>query len=266
LAPSIALWCALAALPPGSAQARWGAAAPSSCQEVVVSADPDFAPYAWYDGTTMRGAAVGIVRNALQRIGLRYRVVYSGPFSRVLLSARSGLIDIVAELKIRPERETYLRFSRTAIFDNPSAAFVTAGSTLSYQQWDDLIPLQVGATRGTVFGGGLDEFLAERVQVDVGPGIAENFEKLARGRIQVFVSPYYPAQTYLRESGQESRFRALKPFVSTATTHVGWSKVSPCLDWLPALDEQLSIMARDGEIERTIATSIQEWRLAPPGR
>ena len=76
----------------------------AACQKVVVTADPEYPPYAWYDGETLRGASVDVVLAVLQAIKLPYELRYVGPFVRVLQNARVGDVDIVTELKRNAEQ------------------------------------------------------------------------------------------------------------------------------------------------------------------
>src|SRR5262249_21180295 len=160
------------------------------------SADPEFPPFAWYDGQKLRGASVDIVLAVLREIKLPFEIRYVGPFARLLVAAQQGEVDIITELKDTPERRNFLIYDPTALFRNPTSVFVKTGSPLVFRVWDDLRSKRGGVTLGTRFGGGFDEFLAAQLKTETAPGIKENFAKLGLGRIDYFVSPYYPAQSY----------------------------------------------------------------------
>jgi polar amino acid transport system substrate-binding protein len=234
------------------------------CRKVVVSADPEFPPYAWYDGKTLRGASVDVVLTVLRSMGLPYELTYEGPFARLLLTARRGGVDIITELKRNSEREVYLAFTETAIFTNPTSVFVRAGASIGdFHGRDDLRKRHGGVTRSTRFGDGLDEFIKDVLEVEEGPGIHENFAKLEARRIDYFISPHYPAMTYLITSGQEGRFTALKPFVAVAPVYVGWSKQSPCLSRLPEFDAKLKRYVAAMDAWRVMQASYADWRKEP---
>ncbi len=261
---SLTLGCTVLALAtvvaPSLLHAQESNAPGARCKEVLVSADPDFAPFAWYDGASLHGASVAVVTSILQRMGLKFRVVYSGPFPRLLAAAKAGRIDIITELKATPERHDFLRFSELPLFENPSAAYVLADSSIRLRGREALAAYRVGVTRGTAQGGDLDDFIAEHLGVDIGPGIRENFEKLAAGRIDIFISPYYPAEAYLEASGLQAKFRAIKPFLATDSSYVGWSKASPCSARLAEFDQKLAAMKADGELARALDLADREWR------
>jgi polar amino acid transport system substrate-binding protein len=233
------------------------------CRRVVVSADPEFPPFAWYDGKQMHGASVSVVTEILDGMGLPYEVRYVGPFLRLLQSAELGTVDIVSELKDTPDRREFLRFVPTPIFANPTAVFVKVKNRLHYGSRDDLKGHLGGVTHGTRFGGGFDEYLSSELHTESAPGIKENFGKLAVGRIEYFVSPYYPAMSYLAAAGKEGEFIALKPYVVQVDNFVGWSKKSPCLSRLPEFDAALAKRVRSGVTQRRVEEAISAWRQAP---
>jgi len=246
---------------PAAAPAALGAA----CRQVVVSADPEFPPYAWYDGKTLRGASVDVVLAVLRAMQLPYELRYVGPFVRLLRAAEMGEVDIVTELKRTPEREAYLAFSETSIFSNPASVFVRAGAPLKdgFRGRESLRGLHGGVTRATRFGDGFDDYARAALTIEEGPGIRENFLKLAAGRIDYFVSPHYPAMDFLVTSGQEHAFVALKPHVAVAPVFVGWSRRSPCLAHLAEFDQRLRRYVAAMDAGRALEASFADWRREP---
>lgn len=238
-------------------------AAQGQCTKVIVTADPEYPPYAWYDGQTLRGASVDVVLGVLQAIKLPYELRYVGPFVRVLQNARLGEVDIVTELKRNAEREEYLAYADTPIFTNPSSVFVRAGQNLKFTKREDLRGLHGGVTHGTRFGDGLDEYIMANLNVEAGPGIKENFLKLDAGRIDYFISPHYPAMAHLITSGNEGRFVALKPYVAEALNYVGWSRHSACLSRLPEFDAMLKRYLATLNTGRLVDDNQDAWRRNP---
>ena len=227
-----------------------------ACAKVVLSGDPDYPPFSWYDGHAMHGSAIEIAQRAFEHAGILYEVRYVGPFNRVLQSAKNGSIDVIAELKDTPERRDYLAFSRVAIFNNPVAVFVRNDSKLAFHEWKDLAGLHGGITLGNKFGGGFDEFLAQSLTVESANGIANNFAKLDLGRIDYFVNSYYPALNTLETEHKAGQFKALHPFVTESSNFVGWAKGSPCLARLGEFDRILSGMVKSGEVKHILESNL----------
>jgi polar amino acid transport system substrate-binding protein len=252
-----ALACAaLSALP------VWGFAGDnkSGCERVVVTGDPDYPPFSWYENGKFYGSAIEIVTAALKRIGLPYEVRYVGPFLRALNEARAGSVDIIAELKDNADRRAYLAFSKVPIFANPVAVFTRADRKLPFKEWGDLTGLRGGVTLGNKFGGGFDEYLAAQLTVETADRIKQNFDKLAYARIDYFVNSYYPALTYLVRANREAEFTALQPFVTASDNFVGWSRASACVGRLEQFDAALTAMVRSGEVRRIQDENFEKLR------
>ncbi|RZJ09374.1 MAG: transporter substrate-binding domain-containing protein [Rubrivivax sp.] len=239
------------------------ALAQDPCTKVVVTADPEYPPYAWYDGKSLRGASVDVVLAVLQAMNLPHELRYVGPFMRVLQNARAGDVDIITELKRNTEREEYLAYADTPIFTNPSSVFVRSGQNLKFTKREDLRGLRGGVTHGTRFGGGLDEFIEGHLSVETGPGIKENFLKLDANRIDYFISPHYPALSHLISSSGETRYKALKPFVAEALNYVGWSRRSACIGRLAEFDAMLKRYLATMNAGRLVDESQHAWRRHP---
>jgi polar amino acid transport system substrate-binding protein len=230
------------------------------CQQVILTGDPDYPPFSWYANDTFRGSAIEIATLALKRIGLPHEIRYVGPFPKVLDAAREGTVDLIAELKNTPERAQYLSFSKVPLFTNPVAVFTRVDQALTFNRWDDLVGLRGGVTLGHKFGGGFDEFIADRLTVEPADRISLNFSKLGNGRIDYFVNSYYPALAYLIRERREAQFKVLQPFATATDNFVGWSKASACINKLREFDAALAAMVRSGEVRRILDANVDQLR------
>lgn len=240
--------------------AGMSAANASSCKRAILTGDPDYPPFSWHENNVFRGSAIEIAERALHRIKLPYEIRYVGPFQKVLEAAKEGKVDLIAELKNTPERRAYLAYSEVPIFANPVAIFIRADRKISYETWDDLVGLKGGITVDNKFGGGLDEFVTNRLTVEVNSRIGLNFSKLANGQIDYFINSYYPALSYLVRERKQAEFRLLQPFATTSDNFVAWSKASPCAGKLTEFDAALSAMVRSGEVRRILEDNLDRLR------
>lgn len=230
-----------------------------TCSKVVISADSDYGPLHWYDGTKLTGASIEIAMAALTAIHVPYEVRYMGPFQRVLDGAKNGEIDMIASLKETPERRNYLVFSKVPLFSNPVAVFVARNHGFIYSGWNDLIGKRGGIAKGNQFGGGFDEFMSKNLAVEVEQKVYMNFKKIELGRIDYLVTGYYTGMAYLKHSGQLGQFVALHPFVTESNNLLAIARTSPCLKHLPALDAQLNSMQQSGELKAILEKNIQAF-------
>ncbi len=255
----LAVLLALAALGRTSS----GAAAESPggpCGRIVVSGDADYQPLSWFDGKDMRGAAETIVAAALTHMNLPFELREDGPFKRVLADAETGDVDIVAELKKTPEREVFLRFSSTPLFVNPVAVFTHRNRNLELPRREDLIGLRGGIVIANQFGGGLDEFLAQRLTVEELPRLELGLKMLELDRLDYFITSYYPGMSYLIERGWTTTYTIQRPYIAATENYVGISRQSRCAAELGSFDGTLATMAQDGEIERLFDAATKSWR------
>ena len=228
------------------------------CTKIVISADSDYGPLHWYDGTKLTGVSIDIATTALKVMHVPYELRYMGPFQRVLEGAKSGEVDMITSLKDTPERREYLAFSKVALFSNPVAVFVARSRPFNYTRWSDLIGKKGGIAIGNRFGDGFDDYMNKNLQIEWEQKTYMNFKKIELGRIDYLITGYYSGLGILKQSGQLDKFIALKPFITESDNLIAISKRSPCLKYLQALDNQLAIMRENGELktilERDIAT------------
>lgn len=236
------------------------AAAADGCKRVIITGDPDYPPFSWYDNKVFHGSAIEIAALALERIHAPYEIRHVGRFPQVLEQARQGKVDLIAELKNTPERQEYLAYSVVPIFTNPMAVFIRSDRKLAYQSWDDLIGKRGVMTASNKFGGGFDEFLKRRLTVDIADTIAASFASLAKGQAEYYVNSYYPAIFYLKQEGIEADFKALQPFVTATENFAAWSKASPCADKRAEFDAALMAMMRSGEVRRLLDSNLEKFR------
>ena len=170
----------------------------ASCERVIISAHPNYAPFHWAQGESLTGASIHTATDILNHLGVLWEVQHSGPWKRVLKEAHDGSIDLIPALKRTPEREAYLTFTRTPFFDNPVGVFRLRGNKpiSDLQELDGLIgSINAGDKHGTA----IDTFLAHQNVVQV-KGIRESFQMLDKGRVDYYVIGGRVAHSFLQEN------------------------------------------------------------------
>jgi polar amino acid transport system substrate-binding protein len=228
----------------------------ATCERVIISAHPNYAPFHWAQGDSLTGASIHTATDILNHIGVPWEVQHSGPWKRVLKEAYNGNIDLIPALKRTPERETYLTFTHAPFFDNPVSVFRTRGSEPinDLQALDGLIgSINAGDKHGSV----IDTFLAHQDVIQV-KGIQESFQMLDRGRVDYFVIGDRVARSFLKENNLEDKF--VKVFKLTgAQVHFAFSKQSPCAHLTSSFDKYLVEMNNDNTIHHFIEMYNDLW-------
>lgn len=240
-----------------------GVPAHAECSRLIVAADPSYPPLHWFDGKKMQGASIEIARRVLDDLKIPYEIRYVGPFSRLMVLAEHGEIDMIATLKKTPERERFLLFPTTPAFSNPVAVFALRDHSFEYNSRSDLIGLRGGISRGNKFGDGFDEYLAEKLTIEQANTPENNFEKLKAGRLDYLVTGYYTGMAYLIKRGYESKFMALSPYVADTTNFLALTKNGKCADKLEAINNKLIQLKNKGVLDDLIQRSFKTWKANP---
>ncbi len=235
----------------------------AECSRLVLTADPAYPPLHWHDGKTLQGASIEVAKRVLDDLKIPYEVRYVGPFPRVMLMAERGEIDMIATLKKTPEREKFLLFPDTAAFSNPVSVFAARKHTFKFRGRDDLVGLRGGITRGNLFGDGLDEYLRSSLSFEEANSPENNFDKLALGRIDYFITGYYTGTAFLLKRGEEHKFVALSPYVADAPNFIALTRNGHCADKLDLINERLAHLKKTGVVNEMIQKSMQTWKARP---
>lgn len=240
-----------------------GAQAQAQCSRMVVTADPSYPPMHWYDGETLQGASIEIAKRVLTDLGIAFEVRYQGPFPRIMTLAERGEVDMVATLKKTPEREVFLLYPKTPALSNPVAVFGSREHAFEYKDRADLVGLRGGITRGNVFGSGVDEYLRERLNIQESNSPESNFDKLALGRLDYFITGYYTGMALLLKRGDEERFVVKSPFLTDTPNYLVLTRNGKCADKLEQIDARLALLKKTGVLEELIRKSFQKWKAQP---
>lgn len=238
----------------------WGLQAQAQdCPRIVVTADPGYPPLHWYDGRAFHGASIELTSRALKELGIPYEFRYVGPWQRVLNQAREGKVDMVVTLKDTPERRDYLAFPATPAFTNPIAVFVAKDRSFPFAGPKDLQGRAGGISKGNRLGGPEGRALEESLRLDEGLDAEHNFAKLARGRIDYFITGLYAglAQQYVRPDAE--KFTFLMPYLLESPNYMGFVKRSPCSKHLAQFDAVLARLVQAGEVPGILEANLRLW-------
>lgn len=235
----------------------------AECTRLVLAADPDYPPLHWFDGNAMQGASIAIAKRVLNDLQIPFEVRYLGPFPRVMAAAERGDIDMVVTLKKTQEREAFLLFPSTPAFVNPVAVFTARARPITFKSRDDLVGLRGGITRRNVFGGGFDEYMKQKLNIEEANSPENNFSKLGAGRLDYFITGFYAGRAYLLKRGDEERFVANSPFLVETPNYVALTRKGQCADKLEAIDARLAQLKSTGALDEMIRESFAQWKARP---
>jgi polar amino acid transport system substrate-binding protein len=143
---------------------------------------------------------------------------------------------------------------------NPVAVFGFRERPFEFKSRQDLASHRVGIARGNVFGDGVDEFIKKEIVVEEANTPDQNFEKLALGRIDFFITGYYTGMALLFKRGDEERFGAKSPFLAETPNYLALTRNGKCADKLLLIDSKLAQLKKSGTIDDLIRTSFEYWK------
>jgi len=230
---------------------------------ITWATNPNYPPYDWsIDENSYAGACIELLSLIAPKGYVFSPVVV--PWVRAQTMAKRGEIDMLVNIRITPERSTWLKFSTNPTFANPIVVFMKKDKQIPFKSWDELKPLHGGITLGDAFGNGFDEYLNEHLDVEAIQNVRGNFLKLNTGRIDYFVSGYYLGMSILSRAGFKQQIVALNPPISNTSIHLGFSKRSRHLDVLPEIDRKLAELAADGTLNRMIDAYLKKYLESSP--
>lgn len=237
-----------------------GATRAADCPKVVFSVNPNYPPFHWVEDGKLVGASIELTDRIFGELGISAEARYLGPWNRVLRAAEQGQIDMVAALKVTPEREAFLLFTSARFWVNPMAVFVRSEHRIAYGGWSDLVGHTGLVARGDRFGEGFDGYLHEKLQVLTSNDMEDGFANLLRGRGDYLVTSYLAGSAYVAANGLDAAIVALRPMVNAGAVHFGFARRSACVKYVEAVSAKLRVYEVDGTTRRLIAKYSDLWR------
>ena len=231
--------CALAGLlaAPGWAQTR-----SITCYSDV------FAPYVTLDGGEIRGIDVDAIAEAGRRVGIKvsFQLLPWVRLERDIAMGTASEVECAFAYTVTDIRKTYMDFTTVPVKLTELNIFARRGSFQSFNGIDDLKGKTVGIRRGFKLPAAMQTMVEqgyiklEEVNTD-----KQNFEKLARERIQAVLSN--------REVGFEAldllgnhEIVALSPSVQITPTYLVFNKAKGHADLVPLFDKGFRAIIADG--------------------
>ncbi|WAG80620.1 transporter substrate-binding domain-containing protein [Metapseudomonas furukawaii] len=246
----LALWLAMS-LP----------AAASGAGEAIRYCDhPVYPPISWTDAQgRVRGVAPEAVRDVARTLGLDVEFVQLGNWTRCLMDAAQGRVDLVIAYR-SPAREETLRFSRVALLREEVALFFHRDRPIRVSRLEDLARYRGGLLFGESYGQAFDRFVEAHGNVERVASNEQNFGKLARGRIDFLVHERRTGQLFLESLDGAGRIEALPQTLAVDYLYFAVSRRSPLQGRMAEIDAALQGLAERRQVERWLRESTEAYR------
>lgn len=207
-----------------------------------------FAPYVTLDAGEVRGIDVDAIAEAGRRVGIKVRFQLL-PWVRLERDIAMGAISEIEcafAYTMTDVRKTYMDFTTVPVKLTELSIFARKGSFESFKGIEDLKGKTVGIRRGFKMPAAMQVLVDQgSIKLEEVDTDQQNFEKLARERIQAVLSNREVGLEALEQLGNAD-IVALSPSVQVTPTYLVFNKAKGLAELIPLFDKGLKSIVADG--------------------
>ncbi len=208
---------------------------------VTVTGHPDYSPVSFHNKTTnsIDGIAASKLKDALIKMGVRYKFVFTGTWARAQEEVKLGRIDILLPPYRTDERESWLHFQKIPFMMDETAIFVPKNKLIKFDQLSDLLKFRGVAIINDSFGDEFDKFDKDKLKLKRLATTEQCFKFLLKDRADFLVAGLHAGNRVLQSMKQRDNFIILPKRVIVTGMYAGISKKSPFFLKHPELIKEL---------------------------
>ncbi len=210
-------------------------------------------PFIVREGGEAQGETVRVVRALLDKLGLDATMEFF-PAARGVQVVLTGECDGFFTLKHNPERDKTLLFMNEPLIVHEYVFFCQKDQKLAFDgSFESIKGASIGVVNATSYGTRFDTAVrnGELTNLDAGSStFAQNFQKLAAGRIDFVISSKATGLALLKELGLADKLRINGPVIGTSSSYLAFTKVRDYSDLAARMDKLLVQFKKDGTWER----------------
>jgi polar amino acid transport system substrate-binding protein len=219
-----------------------------------------YPPYAYKEGEQVKGVAVEIVTEVLNRMELPFTITIL-PWARALHQIEKGKADAIFTLFKNPEREVFADYSDQILISQIVSLYVKKNAIIKFS--GDLKQLErysFGLVRKVSYGDIFDRALKDKTLTNVvrSNHAEQSFKMLFSNRVDIVAINKYGALDILRKSNRLKDVKALKPDLQNIPSYIAFSKKKNLSNIRDKFDDTLRQMKRDGTYEQLILTALSK--------
>jgi len=218
----------------------------------ALSAQPD----AWAKDNKIVGASVELMRLIFDDLGIPIESKVQ-PWARSLKELDRGSIDAILTIFYTEERAKFIAYTDPYAFVG-TFVFTRRGHELPFKSWDELIGKKGGIIRGDVQSKEFNQFAKEKLDFFAVDNIEQVQKMLVAGRIDYALYSKNPFVIEARKRGLEDKISALPNPISSENLHIGFSKKSPFIKYIPLINTRIAQFKLDGTLSRLTQEAIAE--------
>lgn len=219
-------------------------------QEIVKLSTVDFPPYSYSEGQVIKGIEVDIVKKIFDNQGIKYNIELV-PFPRALNSVEAGERDFIFNFYKNPDRLKIFDYS-DPILENPLVLFVKKDKNIVFTgKIDELKNYNIGTMLGYTYSPEFDKARKEKtLKTEEVSGHEPNFQKLAAGRIDIYIVERSVGLYIIKKLGLQKEFKYLNVPLKVQQGYMGISKKNPKKALLVKINAGLQALKASGEYQK----------------
>ena len=219
----------------------------------------DTPPKEYLDDGEPVGLNIDILNEAFRRLDIEISIEFF-PLQRCLVMAKKGAVDGVFAIVRTPEREKYLTFPATPLYECDFYLFKLKDRNISLaQDYSNANKYTLGTAHGFNYNDEINSAIAQGRFKRVEPvwDIRQNMVKLLAGRVDMVLEDKVTVLHYLKEMNSEDKADTVMaangntPFVAgTNKTYLAFSKYTISPELVEKFSTVLKDMLQDGTIKK----------------
>lgn len=197
------------------------------------------------------GAVVEIVRTIMAKMGhtLDIRVL---PWTRALQMVRTGQADAIFTAYKNAEREKFLEYSEEVLVAQEVFFYKKKGSPFHFDgRIESIANARVGIVSTISYGQVFDRY-RQFIRLDKANQLSHNFQKLAKGRIDLLPSNYYVAEYTIKQLGLEQQVERVEQLIESVPSYIAFSRQRDLHSLRVQFDAELNKMKTTGEYSKLL--------------
>ena len=213
----------------------------------------DYYPTMYKQGGEIKGCAVCIVKEALQRMGCKIHITMV-PYKRGLFMIRAGKADAMFTVYKTPEREKFAYYPALPVMYRVVSFYALKDSTITFGgDLHRMTHYSIGTVRGYSYGKRLDSLIRQGAFEKIDPATDPRLtlKKLLHKRFDLMPHTEVDMLYLQKEMECEGKIKKLSPAVEKVSTYLIFSKKKQALAQLKhKFSEAINEMMHDGTYER----------------
>jgi len=231
-----------------------------SCEKLLITGHPSYAPVAWEKGGAILGASVKMIELIAQELGVTVESKSMGSWADAQDAIKKGTSDVIFGIYYNDVRAQYMNYIEPAYMLDPVVLMVPKGKAFRFNKWSYLIGKKGVTNKGESYGPEFDAYMADKLDVVRGEGMERCFQILLQDKADYMIVGLYPGIAEAKKLKVWDKIEIFPRQLNAFKMYVAFSKNSPCYaKYHHIFREKIQNMVKDGTVQTLLILSQAEW-------